>query len=84
MPGSGKRVDEEPGQLGVVVEHLLEVGHVPAAIGAVAMETAPNLVVNAAIGDRHQRMIEHLGRGLGGRIFGIVLLGTSWLVISAF
>src|SRR5438132_1421771 len=36
------------GQEGVVVEHLLEVGHQPALVGAVAGEASPQVVVDAA------------------------------------
>ncbi len=47
------RVDAE--QLGVVVEHLLEVRHHPAVVDRVAREPAGELVVQAAAGHRAQR-----------------------------
>ena len=40
-------VEVDGGELGVVVEHLLEVGHGPAGVDAVAMEAAPELVEDA-------------------------------------
>ncbi len=40
-------VGEHPHQQGVVIEHLLEVGHHPARVDAVAREPAPELVVQA-------------------------------------
>ena len=44
------RVQVAAGQLGVVVEHLLEVGDQPVAVGGVAVEAAAQVVVHAAGG----------------------------------
>ena len=40
----------QAGQLGLVVEHLLEVGHFPFGFGGVAVKAAADLVVDAAQG----------------------------------
>ncbi len=62
LPG----VEVGPGQLGVVVEHLLEVGHEPAAVGRIAMEAAPELVAEAPGGHRIEGRPEHpIGRRPG-------------------
>ena len=47
------------GQLGVVVEHLLEVRHQPVGVGRVAVEAAAQLVVDAAGGHRVERPAGH-------------------------
>ena len=44
---------------GVVVEHLLEVGHRPGGVDAVAGEAAADLVVDAAAGHRAQGLERH-------------------------
>ncbi len=46
--GDLPRLQIEPGELRVVVEHLLEVRHEPAAVDRVAMEAAADLVVDPA------------------------------------
>ena len=53
-------VQVEPGQQGVVVEHLLEVGDEPIGIGGVAGETASYLIVDAAPGHLLQGEVDHL------------------------
>src|SRR5207253_10551503 len=45
-------------QLGIVVGHLLEMGHQPALIDRISMETAAELIVNAAAG----HFFEQIGR----------------------
>ena len=50
------------GELRLVVQHLLEVRHVPFPIGRVAVKSAAEMIVNAAVGDRHQRLKRHLER----------------------
>ena len=52
-------------QLGVVVEHLLEVRHHPVGIDAVAGEAAAELVVDPATGHRLQRPGRHRQGTLG-------------------
>ncbi len=52
------------GKLGVVIQHFLEMGHQPFAVGGVAVETAPDHIIHAAAGHGFQRM-----RGGGERIF---------------
>src|SRR5437660_4354062 len=42
-------------QLGIVVGHLLEMGHQPALIDRISMETAAELIVNAAAGHFFER-----------------------------
>ena len=55
-------------QQAVVVEHLLEVGHLPLAVGRVAVEAAAQLVVDAAPGHVVEGGVEHLaGLRLGRR-----------------
>jgi hypothetical protein len=57
LPG----VEVDPGQQGLVVEHLLEVGDQPAAVGGVAGEAATQVVVDPAAGhgvEREQRGVE--------------------------
>ena len=45
-PGGGI----DPRELGLVVEHLLEVGHQPVVVDGITVEAAPHLVVDAAPG----------------------------------
>ncbi len=47
-------------QLGVVVEHLLEMGDEPVAVHAVAVKTAAKLVVDAALRHLFQRQFCHV------------------------
>ena len=47
-PGATPGLDVDANQLPLVVEHLLEVGHGPARVDAVAVEAAAELVVAAA------------------------------------
>ena len=63
------RVDAE--QLRVVVEHLLEVRHHPAAVDGVAREAAAELVEDPAAGHRPQRPVGHPGRVRGPRPGGV-------------
>ena len=63
LPGDLRRPGVEAGQQGVVVEHLLEVGHQPALVHGVAGEAAADLVVDAAVGHRGQGAVHH-GRRL--------------------
>ena len=59
--GSARSPVDRPGvevharELGVVVEHLLEVRHQPVGVGRVAMEAAAELVVDPAVGHRVER-----------------------------
>jgi len=55
-------VQVERGQLRVVVEHLLEVGHEPLAVDRVAVEAAPELIVDAAASHPGERVAHHLER----------------------
>jgi len=59
-------------QFGVVVEHLLEVRHHPALVDAVTVETAGQLVVDAA--PRH--LIQSCREGLASRLV-VALMATS-------
>ena len=54
----GPRIELQ--QLGVVVEHLLEVGHVPAFVGRVPCEAASELVVDATAGHAVERGRDHV------------------------
>ena len=58
------------GQLGVVVEHLLEVGDLPMAVDGVAGEPATDVVTEAAGRHLVEREIEHLPRLGPPRRFG--------------
>ena len=60
-PGLGHQVDQQ----GVVVEHLLEVRHQPALVDRVAGEAAAEVIVDAALADVGQRVLDG---GLGGGI----------------
>ena len=70
VSGEAPGVDVDPGQLGVVVEHLLEVRHEPLGVGRVAVEPAAELVPHPAIRHRVQRASRHHERsripGRGG------------------
>ena len=55
VAGEAPGVDVDPGELGVVVEHLLEVRHEPLGVGRVAVEPAAELVAHPAVGHRVQR-----------------------------
>src|SRR5258708_3175175 len=58
--GGGRRV--EHGQGRVVVEHLLEVGSEPLRVGRVAVEAAPQVVVDPALGHPLEGPEQHLPR----------------------
>jgi hypothetical protein len=60
LPGGEPPVEVERGELGVVVEHLLEVRHEPLAVHRVAVEAPAELVVDAAAGHPVERELEHL------------------------
>ena len=47
-------------ELGIVVEHFLEVRDRPGPLGAIAMEAAADLIVDAAQGHVIQRHRDHL------------------------
>ena len=49
----------EPNQLGVVVEHLLEVGNCPALVDAVSVKSLPQLISEAAASHRIQGTLNH-------------------------
>ena len=63
------RVEIHTGQLGVVVEHLLEVGHEPASVRGVAMETAAELIVDPAV--------RHLLEGEADHRVGLAVAGSD-------
>ncbi len=48
VPSQGIRIQVCAGQLGIVVQHLLEMRNVPILIDTVSMESATNLVIHAA------------------------------------
>ena len=61
-------MEVDPCELGVVVQHLLEVGHEPGRVGRVAVESAPQLVVDAAVGHCVQGPERHgQSTGIGTR-----------------
>jgi hypothetical protein len=60
LPGVGVHAQE----LGVVVQHLLEVGHQPAPVGRVAVEAAAELVEDAAGGHPVHGQLGHAERPL--------------------
>lgn len=62
VAGGAGGVEQVAGDLGLVVEHLLEVGHEPAGIDGVAMEAAAEVVVQAAL--------DHVAQGFGGESQG--------------
>ena len=68
LAGELPRVEVGAGELGVVVEHLLEVGHQPLPVGRVAREAAAQLVVDAAVGHGVQGAAHHRQRRLVGRL----------------
>jgi hypothetical protein len=53
------RVQVERGELGVVVEHLLEVRHHPVRVDGVAREAAADLIVHPAARHPDQRRVHH-------------------------
>ena len=57
--GRPERLDVGVGEEGVVVQHLLEVRDEPFGIGAVAREPAAELVVDATVGHRLERVRHH-------------------------
>jgi hypothetical protein len=57
-----ERMQVHANELRVVVEHLLEVGHQPPLVHAVARESAAEMVVHAALGHLPQRVQHHLQR----------------------
>ena len=65
----GPGVQVRARELGVVVEHLLEVGHEPALVGRVAVEAAAELVADAAVGHlvERERRPSPTGLGVAGR-----------------
>ncbi len=62
LSGGQPAVEVERGELGIVVEHLLEVRHQPLSVHRVAMEAAAELVVHAAAGHPGQGVAQHLER----------------------
>ena len=62
LPQRAAPAGVEPEQLGVVVEHLLEVRHHPAGVHRVAREAAAELVVEPAAGHRLAGRVEHRPR----------------------
>ena len=60
--GGPPQVDVDAQQLGVVVQHLLEVRHDPGGVHGVAGEAAGELVVHAAAGHRLAGGVGHLQR----------------------
>ena len=58
--GLAHQVEEE----GVVVEHLLEVRHQPALVGRVAGKAAAEVVVDAALADVGERVVDGVPGGL--------------------
>jgi hypothetical protein len=67
-PGGVEGAGVETGELGVVVEHFLEVGQEPLRIGGVTVEAAADVVVDAAEGHRVEGGVDH-GRKRGA-VFG--------------
>ena len=57
-------VGQERDQLGIVVEHLLEVGHEPQRIDRVASEAAAEVIVDAALADVGQGVQNRLADSL--------------------
>ena len=62
LAGHLPSVQVDAGQLGVVVEHLLEMRRQPVIVHRIAMESAAELVVHAAAGHGLQRLGDHLQR----------------------
>ncbi len=54
-----ERLDIDARQQRVVVEHLLEVRHQPLLVDAIAVESAAELVVHAALGHGAQGLLQH-------------------------
>ena len=50
------------GELGLVVEHLLKMRHMPNSVGRITMESAADVVVDAAARHLAQRLQRHLQR----------------------
>ena len=70
VAGIGGRLvclEVERRQQGVVVEHLLEVGHEPEGVGGVAGEASAEVVVDAAGGHALERDFDHFPRALLAR-----------------
>ena len=66
VPTDGVAAQEYPHQLGIVVQHLLEVRHAPASIHAVTVKAAAELVTDAAAQHGLQAVQGHrLALGLG-------------------
>ena len=59
--GDLPRPGVDPRQLGVVVQHLLEVGDEPHRIGRIPVEPPTELVVHAAVRHAVERGLKHLG-----------------------
>ena len=58
VPGKNEGAGVEAGELRLVVEHLLEMGNAPARVGGVAVEAAADLVVDAPVRHRPQRVVD--------------------------
>ena len=58
--GDAVRLGVDLGELAVVVEHLLEVGHQPLVVHGVAVEAAAELVVHTPLGHLPKRLGDHL------------------------
>ncbi len=62
VPSQGKCIQVSAGQLGIVVQHLLEMGDVPVLVNAVSMEAAADLIIHAASRHLLQSECGHLQR----------------------
>src|SRR5262249_47660236 len=60
-------IEVDAGELGVVVEHLLEMGYEPDRVDRIAVKPAADLVVNPAGGHLVERQSQHLGRTIVAR-----------------
>ena len=62
ISGGLKSLRISDGQQGLVVEHFLKMRHQPVRIGAVAVETEPQMVIKAAPAHRLESFFHHLQR----------------------
>ena len=60
--GGGAQLGQQADELGVVVEHLLEVRDLPACVGGIAEEAAAELVEDAAAAHPFQAVAHHVQR----------------------
>jgi len=79
VTGTPIDLEIERQELGVVVEHLLEVWHEPLLVDRVAVKSAPEVIVDAAARHAREHALDHVERAL---VFTHVGVGQQGLEVG--